>query len=126
MNLIAVGGSPSDARDIRSADADIGKLAIAQAGKLAQALVVTFPLLDKADDCSKHGVLLSFSSGRLPGYDFRVKIGMFRRMKSNNVALQLGRKCIAKMAKKQHKICLLHGPAANLGLFDCGDAKRPL
>jgi len=51
---------PSNARNIRAADADVGKLPVAQARQFVQALVIALPLLDKADDCSKHGILLSY------------------------------------------------------------------
>jgi hypothetical protein len=62
----------------------------------------------------------------VPGYDFELKIGMFRGMKSNNVALQLIRKRIAKTPANQQKIWFLQGLAANPSLFYCGNAKWPL
>jgi len=53
---------PGNARNIGTTDADIGELTVAQARQFIQALVVTLPFLDKADECGKHGVLLSLLS----------------------------------------------------------------
>src|ERR1700741_1490762 len=57
--LTAMRGVPGNARNIGAADADVGKLAVAQARQFVQALVIALPLLDEADECGKHGVLLS-------------------------------------------------------------------
>jgi hypothetical protein len=58
--LAAMGGIPGDPMDIGAADADVGKLAIAETRKFGQALVVTLPLPDQADKVGKHnGLFLS-------------------------------------------------------------------
>jgi len=89
-------GVPCDPRNIRAADADIGKFAVAQARQFTQALIVALPLLDEADECGKHSILLSFvSPATSPGNDFVGKIGILDHLKSGIVALQLGEKCIA-------------------------------
>jgi hypothetical protein len=99
-SLAVLGGAPGEARDVRAADADIGKLAVAEAGQFAQAAVVVLPGLDEADDGGKHGILfLSMTRlGRFtpsPVNRINQKIGRFRRLKRNYVALQLGGKRIA-------------------------------
>jgi hypothetical protein len=43
----------------------------------------------------------------MPVVDFRLKIGMFPRMKTDNVALQLSEKCMTRMAVWQGKIQVL-------------------
>jgi hypothetical protein len=58
---------PGDAMDIRAADADIGKLAVTQTGKLAHATVVALPLADKSDKIGKHNDPLSLQSGAFAG-----------------------------------------------------------
>jgi hypothetical protein len=95
IELVFVRGVPGNARNVRAADADVGKLAIAKARQLAQALVVTLPLLDEAGECGNHGVLLSFISPAAPVVRFEGKIGICWLLKSNIVALQLGEKRIA-------------------------------
>jgi hypothetical protein len=86
--LALVRGVPGHSRDIRAADPDVGKLPIAQAAELAQALIVAFPLADEADDGSKHDVPLSLvpAIGRLSRVTS--KIGLFAGLKTNNGALQ--------------------------------------
>src|SRR5262245_7805849 len=61
--LGALGGAPRNTRDIRAADANIGKLTVAQARQFVQTAVIALPLLDEANECGKHSILLSVSSG---------------------------------------------------------------
>jgi hypothetical protein len=93
--LALVRGVPGYPLDIRAADADIGKFAIAQTGQLAQALVIALPLADYADKVGKHNGPLSLQSGASPVTRLGWKIGLFGRLKSNNVAPQQCRKRIA-------------------------------
>jgi hypothetical protein len=93
--LVLVRGVPSYPLNVGAADADIGKLAVAQAGQLAQALVVALPLADKADKVGKHNDPLSQQSGASPVTRLGWKIGLFGRLKSNNVAPQQCKKRIA-------------------------------
>ena len=90
-----VRGIPGNARNVRAADADVGELAVAKTRQFVQALVVALPLLDEAGECGNHGVLLSFVSPAAPVVVSNGKIGICSDLKSNNVALQLGEKCIA-------------------------------
>jgi hypothetical protein len=99
-SLAMLGSAPGQARNVRAADADIGKLAVAEAVQFAQAAIVVLPGLDEADDGGKHGVLfLSMTRlGRFkpsPVNRFIEKIGRFRRLKRNYVAPPLGEKRIA-------------------------------
>ena len=57
VGLLTVCGIPRDPRNIGAADANVGKLAVAQARQFVQALVIALPLLDEADECGKHDVL---------------------------------------------------------------------
>jgi len=92
-------GIPGNPWDIGAADADVGKFAVAQARQFVQALVVALPLLDEADECGKHDVsFFPIKSGRCR-VSFAEKIGMFRQLKSNNVAPQLREKRIAKVTE---------------------------
>jgi len=59
-------GIPGNPWDIGAADADVGKFAVAQARQFVQALVVALPLLDEADECGKHDVLLSYKIRQVP------------------------------------------------------------
>lgn len=63
FGLAALGGVPRNARNIRAADANIGKLSVAQARQFVQTAVIALPLLDEANECGKHSVLLSVRSG---------------------------------------------------------------
>src|SRR5262245_41766221 len=60
-NLVAMGCVPSNAGNVGPADADVGKLTVAQARQFVQALVIALPFLDEADKCGKHGIVLSLS-----------------------------------------------------------------
>src|SRR5712671_5175025 len=51
----AVGAGPCDARNVRSADADIGQLAIPKLGLFAQARVVAPPGLQEFEEGEQHG-----------------------------------------------------------------------
>ena len=62
-----MGGVPGNARNVGAADANIGELPVAQARQFVEALVVTLPLLDEADECGKHGIVLSFWQFRHEG-----------------------------------------------------------
>ena len=96
LELVAMRGVPCHPRNVRAADADIGKFAVAQARQFTQALIVALPLLDEADECGKHSVLLSLRSpAESPANDFVGKIGILGYLKSGIVALQLGEKRIA-------------------------------
>src|SRR5262245_18830500 len=64
--LAAVRSVPGNARNVRAADTDIGQLAVAQARQLVQALVVTLPLLDEADECGNHDSPSFLRSGAVP------------------------------------------------------------
>ena len=56
----ALGIFPSDARDIRTADTDIGQFTVAETGQVAQAGVVCPPLAQESDEIGeKHGGILS-------------------------------------------------------------------
>ena len=68
---LAVRGVPGNPRNVGSADADVGKLTVAQPRKFIQALVVALPLSEEADECGKHSVLLSIRPGTGPGQSFR-------------------------------------------------------
>ena len=68
---LAVRGVPGNPRNVGSADADVGKLAVAQPRKFIQALVVALPLSEEADKCGKHGVLLSHMTWHRAGQSFR-------------------------------------------------------
>src|SRR5262249_10952205 len=57
--LVAMRGVPGNSRNIGAADTNVGKLAVAQARQFVQALIIALPLLDEADECGKHNVLLS-------------------------------------------------------------------
>jgi hypothetical protein len=96
-------GVPGNSRNIGAADTNVGKLAVAQARQFVQALIIALPLLDEADECGKHNVLLSLRKVR-PVPVSSPKIGMFRAMKSNKVALQLSQKRIAKTGILKGKI----------------------
>src|SRR5262245_29364449 len=99
-----MGRVPGNAGNVGSADADIGKLTVAQARQFVQALVIALPFLDEADKCSKH-VVLSFSKSWLTlAGCFGSNIGMFPLMKTDNVAVQLGVKCMAKSRLYKGKI----------------------
>jgi hypothetical protein len=63
-NLVAMGRVPGNAGNVGPADADVGKLTVAQARQFVQALVIALPFLDEADKCGKHGIVLSFSKFR--------------------------------------------------------------
>jgi hypothetical protein len=91
-----VGTVPGYPDDIGAADANVGKLAVAQARQLAQALVVTVPLVKEADDGGNHDVPLSLNTAGGPMNLVGCKIGILRDLKRNFAALQLGKKCIAK------------------------------
>jgi hypothetical protein len=98
-------GVPGNSRNIGAADTNVGKLAVAQARQFVQALIIALPLLDEADECGKHNVLLSLRKVRpVPVSSLAPKIGMFRAMKSNKVALQLSQKRIAKTGILKGKI----------------------
>ena len=105
--LAALGCVPGNAGDVRAANADIGEFAVAQARQFVQTAVIALPLLDEANECGKHGVLLSFRKfRRSPVIDFPEKIGMFPIMKRSNVALQLSVQRIAKTEVRQGNIQL--------------------
>jgi hypothetical protein len=93
--LALVRGVPGYPLDIGAADADIGKLAVAQTGQLAQALVVALPLAYKADKVGKHNDPLSLQSGASQVTRVVWKIDPFGRLKNSNVAPQQCRKRIA-------------------------------
>jgi hypothetical protein len=93
---VLVRGVPGHPRDIGAADADVGKLAVAQARQFAQALIVTLPFLDEADECGKHDSPLSLKSGPWPLNLIIGKIVIWRRLKSDYAALQLSEKRIAQ------------------------------
>jgi hypothetical protein len=65
--LALMRGVPRYPLDIRAADADIGKLAVAQTGQLAHAAIVALPLADKSDKIGKHNDPLSLQSGAFAG-----------------------------------------------------------
>ena len=58
--LVLVRSVPGYPLNVGAADADVGKLAVAQARQFAQALIVTLPFLDEANEGGDHDVL-SFS-----------------------------------------------------------------
>ena len=58
----ALGAIPRDARDVRSRDADIGQLAIAELTEFPQALVVAPPGAEEVEDCDQH--CLAFLPGQ--------------------------------------------------------------
>jgi len=100
-----MGRVPGNAGNIGTADANIGKLAVAQARQLVQALVIALPFLDEADKCGKHGIVLSSSKFRPTSAGcFMYNLGMFPAMKTDNVAAQLSCKCMAKSALYKGKI----------------------
>jgi hypothetical protein len=59
---------PRHPHDVGAADADIGKLAVAQAGQFVQAAVVAVPGTDQTDKIGKHSGSLSlfFDPAHLP------------------------------------------------------------
>ena len=69
LGLAPLGGGPRNTRDIRAADPNIGKLTVAQARQFVQTAVIALPLLDEANECGKHGILLSVISGPRPVVD---------------------------------------------------------
>jgi hypothetical protein len=93
--LALVGGLPGNGLDIVAVDADIGKLAVAQAGKLVQAAVVLLPLVKEADKGGNHGGSLSVVTGAVQVNRVTVKIARFGEFKRIYAALQLGEKRIA-------------------------------
>jgi hypothetical protein len=95
---LAARGTPGQTLNVRAADADIGKLTVAKTGQFVETLVVALPLLESADDRSKHGVSLSLRSDRSPVNRIIRKIGIFQHMKRNFVAPQLSQNCIAQEA----------------------------
>jgi hypothetical protein len=109
FGLAALGGVPRNTRDIRAADANIGKLTVAQARQFVQTAVIALPLLDEANECGKHSVLLSVKFRPKPVVDLERKIGMFPAVKTDNVALQLSQKRMALNVTWQAKIQTLMG-----------------
>jgi hypothetical protein len=103
--LVAMGRVPGNAGNVGPADADVGKLTVAQTRQFVQALVIALPFLDETDKCGKHGIVLSLleipakSAGCFVRY-----IGMFPAMKTDNTAVQLGVKCMAKSPSYKGKI----------------------
>jgi hypothetical protein len=95
VGLALMRGAPGHALNVGAADANIGKLAVAKAVQFAQASVIALPFLDEADEGGKHGLSLSFSSGRRPVNRFTRKIVICWCLKRNYVAMQLGKKRIA-------------------------------
>jgi hypothetical protein len=72
-DLAAVRGVPGHPRNIAAADADIGEFAVTQARQFGQALVVTPPLPDHADNAGKHSGPLSRASGSEPVICFKLQ-----------------------------------------------------
>ena len=104
-NLVAMGRVPGNADNVGPADADVGKLTVAQARQFVQALVIALPFLDEADKCGKHGIVLSLLE--IPAKSagcFLRNIGMFPAMKTDYTAVQLGVKCMAKSPAYKGKI----------------------
>jgi hypothetical protein len=93
--LALVRGLPGNPHDVGSADADIGKFTVAQAIELVHAAVEAIPFADKTDKVAKHNGPLSLQTGVSPVTRLITKIAMFPRLKSNNVAPQQCRNCIA-------------------------------
>src|SRR6478672_3826879 len=52
---LLLGRGPRDALDVRTADADVGELAVAEVVQLGNALVVALPGADDANKAGKHG-----------------------------------------------------------------------
>ena len=104
LGLAALGGGPRNTRDIRAADPNIGKLTVAQARQFVQTAIIALPLLNEVNECGKHNVLLSVKFRPRPVVGYAMKIGMFRAMKTANVALQLSVKCMTKRGVRQEKI----------------------
>ena len=52
--LAELSGLPGNLRDVKARDADVGKFAVAEAVKLAQAVIVALPFTDEADEVGKH------------------------------------------------------------------------
>src|SRR5262249_35886576 len=84
--------------------------------QFVQTAVIALPLLDEANECGKHSVLLSVKFRPRPVVDYEVKIGMFRAMKTDNVALQLSGKRMAKTGRWKGKIQELMGLTENYGI----------
>jgi hypothetical protein len=103
-NLVAMGRVPGNAGNVGPADADVGKLTVAQARQFVQALVIALPFLDEADKCGKHGIVLSSLKSRPTPAGYFANIGMFPLMKTDNVAMQLSEKCMAKSGLYKGKI----------------------
>src|SRR3974390_1735988 len=65
---------PGDALDIRTADADIGELTVAQVVELGEALVVALPRADHTDKAGKHCLLpLSPPPSEVPAHAGRLE-----------------------------------------------------
>jgi hypothetical protein len=54
QELAELCGLPGDPGDVEAGNADVGKFTVAEAVKLAQAVVVTLPFADEADEVGKH------------------------------------------------------------------------
>src|SRR5262249_43668291 len=62
---LAVSGVPGHRRDVRTADADVGQLAVAEARQLAEGLVISPPLAQELDDGAEHCDLSFVRAGAL-------------------------------------------------------------
>src|SRR5882757_1634343 len=55
LGSLSAGCFPSDPRDVGAGDADIGKLAIAEAAELAQARLIAAPRAEQSNEVGQHG-----------------------------------------------------------------------